>query len=81
VRAATRFLKALIGVPDQYLRLGACMLAPVGPGRDNKARSRLDAAGPGPLAVALATGGQGEGEQLDQRRSNGVGIRLLGRTP
>jgi hypothetical protein len=80
-RAAARSLKALIGVPDEYLRLGACALVPVAPGGANEARSRLDAAGPGPLAVALATGRQGEAEELDLRRSNGVGIRLSGRTP
>ena len=79
-RAATRSLKALIEAPDEYLRLGACTLVPVAPGRDNEARSHLYAAKPGPLVVALATGGQGEGEELDLRRSNGVGIRLLGRT-
>jgi hypothetical protein len=80
VRVATRSLKALIEVPDEYLRLGACTLVPVAPGRDNEARSHLYAAEPGPLVVALATGGQGEGEEFDLRRSNGVGIRLLGRT-
>ena len=79
-RAATRSLEALIGGPDEYLRLGACTLVPVAPGHDTVARSHLDAAGPGPLIVTLATGGPGGGEELDLRCSNGVNIRLLGRT-
>jgi len=79
-RAATRSLKALIEVPDEDLRLGACTFVRVAPGRDIEAGSRLDAAGPGPLTVALATGGLGEGEELDLRRSNEVVIRLLGRS-
>jgi hypothetical protein len=78
-RAAASLLEALIGGPDEYLRLGACTFVPGAPGRDIEARSRLDAAGPGPLTVTLATGGLGEGEELDLRRSNGVVIRLSGR--
>jgi catechol 2,3-dioxygenase-like lactoylglutathione lyase family enzyme len=79
--AATRDLKALIGdAPDGSLRLGACTLFPVAPGRDEEAKGRLATAGPGPLAAGLATGALGEVKELDRRLSNGVGIRLLGRT-
>ena len=60
-RAAASLLGALIGGADEDLRLGACTFVPVAPGSDIEARSRLDAAGPGPLTVALATGGLGEG--------------------
>jgi len=52
----------------------------VAPGRDEEARGRLATAGPGPLAVGLATGAPEEAKELDRRLSNGVGIRLLGRT-
>ena len=75
---AARDLAALIG--DRSLRLGACALSPVAPGHDKEARERLAAAGPGPLTVGLATGAPGEAKELDRRLSNGVGIRLLGRT-
>jgi hypothetical protein len=50
----------------------------VAPGRDKEGRERLATAGPGPLAVGLATGASEEAKELDQRLSNGVGIRLLG---
>ena len=52
---AVRSLATLIGVPDEYLRLGACTLAPVAQGRNEETRERIAAAGPGPLAVGLAT--------------------------
>jgi hypothetical protein len=79
--AASRCLQALIGGPDQNLRLGDCMFIPVAPERDIEARSRLAAAGPGPLAVTLATGGLGEGDKLDLRRTDGVVIWLSGGMP
>ena len=79
VRAATRSLKALIGVPDRHLRLGACTLAPVAPGPDEYARERLTAAGP--LAVGLATGVPRDASELDRRLSSGVNIKILGRRP
>jgi hypothetical protein len=82
--AAARSLAALIGAPEAsevYLRLGGCTLSPVSPGQDEEARERLDAAGSGPLAVVLATGALGEEKELDRRLSEGVGIRLLGRSP
>jgi len=80
-REAARDLAALVGdPPDGSLRLGACTLFPVAPGRDEEARGRLATAGPGPLAVGLATGAPEEAKELDRRLSNGVVIRLLGRT-
>jgi catechol 2,3-dioxygenase-like lactoylglutathione lyase family enzyme len=66
VEAAARDLAALIG--DKSLRLGACALSPVAPGRDGEARERIAAAGPGLLAVGLATG---DAKEL---------YRLLGKT-
>jgi catechol 2,3-dioxygenase-like lactoylglutathione lyase family enzyme len=77
---AARALAALIGGPDDTktkgpLRLGGCTLSPVA--TDLGAGRRLEAAGPGPLAVWLATGGPGDAEELDPRLSNGVIIRLL----
>jgi hypothetical protein len=79
--AATRDLIALIGdAPEGFLWLGACTLLPVTPGRGEEAKGRLATAGPGPLAVGRATGAVGEVKELDRRLSNGVGIRLLGRT-
>jgi hypothetical protein len=84
VRAAARSLAALIGAPEAsevYLRLGGCTLSPVSPGQDEEARERLDAADSGPLAVVLAAGAPGEVKEIDRRLSEGVGIRLLGRTP
>jgi hypothetical protein len=78
---AVRSLATLIGVPDEYLRLGACTLAPVAQGRNEETRERIAAAGPGPLAVGLATEAPGDAKDLDRRLSSGVDIRLLGRTP
>ncbi len=81
---AARDLAALIGAPEAsevFPRLGGCTLSPVSPGQDEEARERLDTAGPGPLAVVLATGAPGDAKELDRRLSKGVGIRLLGRTP
>lgn len=75
---AARSLAALIGTPSEPLRLGACALLLAAPESD-VARRRIDAAGPGPLAVGLASDAPG-GEELDRRLSHGVGIRLLGRS-
>jgi hypothetical protein len=66
--------------PDESLRLGACTLFPVAPGRDKEGRQRLATAGPGPRAIGLATVAPGEATELYLRLSNGVGIQLLGRT-
>jgi hypothetical protein len=66
----------VVGYPGQLLNGGR---AGEKRQRDIEARSRLAAAGPGPLAVTLATGGLGEGDKLDLRRSNGVVIWLSGR--
>ena len=74
---AARSLAALIGTPSEPLRLGACALLLAAPESD-VARRRIDAAGPGPLAVELAADVLG-GEELDRRISHGVGIRLLPR--
>ena len=35
LRADARYLKALLGVPEGYPRLGACTLSPVAPGDDD----------------------------------------------
>lgn len=67
-------LAALIG--DGSLRLGACVLSSVDPGRNKEARERIAAVGPGPLVVELATGASGEAEELDRRLTHGVGILL-----
>jgi catechol 2,3-dioxygenase-like lactoylglutathione lyase family enzyme len=75
---AARSLAALIGTPSEPLRLGACALLLAAPESD-VARRRIDAAGPGPLAVGLTSDAPG-GEELDRRLSHGVGIRLLGRS-
>jgi catechol 2,3-dioxygenase-like lactoylglutathione lyase family enzyme len=67
------------GNSETPLRLGPCALSLVTPEQEDEARGRLDASGPGPLAVGLATDGPGRAEKLDRRLSHGVRIRLLGR--
>jgi hypothetical protein len=74
-KAAARSFAALTGA-GASLRLGACELSLVAPEQD-EARRRLDAAGPGPLAVELTTDVSGDTEELDRRLSHGVRIRLL----
>ena len=79
---AAKDLAALIGDPDtseRPLRLDACELSLVAPEQEDGARRRLDAAGPGPLAVWLATDVPGGAGELDRRLSHGVGIVLLRR--
>ena len=71
---AARTLAALIGAPG--LRLGACTLSPVAPEGREEARSRIAAAGPGPLSVGLAA--EAPGGELDRRLSHGVVIRVAG---
>ncbi len=75
---AVRDLAALIGAPGDTegpLQLGGCTISPVAPYL--RAGHQPEAAGPGPLAVWLATEGQGGVEELDPRLSNGAIIRLL----
>ena len=55
------------------------MLSVVTPEQEDDVRHRLDAQGPGPFAVGLATGVPGREEELDRRLSQGVSIRFLGR--
>jgi hypothetical protein len=77
---AARSFAALIGAPSgsgASLRLGPCTLSLVAPEQKDEARRRLDAAGRGPLAVGLVTDVPGDAEELDQRLSHGVRIRLL----
>jgi len=71
---AIRDLAALIG--DGSLWLGACLLSPVAQGHNKEARERIVVAGPGPLAVVLATDAPDDAEELDRRLSHGVGILL-----
>ena len=81
--AAAKCLATLTGAPESSegsLRLGGCTLTPVTAGRDPATRRRLEAVGPGPSAVGLATGGTWDGEGLDRRLSGGADIRLLGGT-
>ena len=75
---AARSLAALIGTRGETLQLGACTLRPVVREGSEAASRRLDAAGPGPLALGLAAGAAVD-EELDLRLSHGVGIRLLRR--
>jgi catechol 2,3-dioxygenase-like lactoylglutathione lyase family enzyme len=77
---AAKDLAALTGTRSgtgAALRLDACELSLVAPEQEDEARRRLDAAGPGPLAVGLATDVQGGAEELDRPLSHGVGIVLL----
>jgi len=74
-----RAFASLTGAPS--LRLGPCALSLLTPEQEDEARGRLDASGPGPLAVGLATDVPGRAEELDRRLSHGVRIRLLGRPP
>ena len=67
------------GAPGTSLGLGPCVLSLVTPEQEVEARRRLDASGPGPLAVGLATDVPGQAEELDRRLSQGVIIRLLER--
>ena len=76
---AVRAFASLTGAPS--LRLGSCALSFVIPEQEDEARGRLDASGPGPMAVGLATDVPGRAEELDRRLSHGVCIRLLGRPP
>jgi hypothetical protein len=79
---AARSFAALIGAPSgsgASLRLGPCTLSLVAPDQKDEARRRLDAVGSGPLAVGLVTDLPGDAEELDQRLSHGVRIRLLQR--
>jgi catechol 2,3-dioxygenase-like lactoylglutathione lyase family enzyme len=68
------------GGPGTPLRLGPCSLSVVTPEQEHEARHRLDASGPGPFAVGLATDVSGGAEELDRRLSQGVSIRLLERS-
>jgi hypothetical protein len=75
VEEAARSFAALTGGdPRASLRLGDCELSMVASG--DEARRRLDAAGPGPLAVELAADVPGSTEELDRRLSHGVSIHL-----
>jgi hypothetical protein len=65
---------------DGPATLGTCLLTVVTPEQDDDVRHRLDATGPGPFTVGLATGMPGREEELDRRLSQGVSIRLLGRS-
>ena len=76
-KSAARFFAALTGA-GASLRLGVCELSLVAPEQD-EARRRLDAAGPGPLAVELTADVSGNTEELDRRLSHEVRIRLLRR--
>ena len=74
---AARSFDALTGTDlEVSLRLGACELSLVA-SEDDEARRRLDAAGPEPLAVELATVASEGAEKLDRRLSHGVDIVLL----
>ncbi len=76
-KGVSRSVAALIAARSNPLRLGACTLSLVAPEGRWEARRRIDAAGPGPLAVKLAADVPGGEEELDRRLSHGVGIRLL----
>jgi catechol 2,3-dioxygenase-like lactoylglutathione lyase family enzyme len=76
---AARDFTALIEAPSKPLRLGACTLSPVAPEGRGEVSRRIDAPGPGPLAVGLAADVPGGEEELDRRLSHGVGVRLLPR--
>jgi hypothetical protein len=76
---ALRALATLPGSSGGPGTLGPCLLSVVTPEQEDDARHRLDAQGPGPFAVGLATDVPGREEELDQRLSQGVSIRLLGR--
>jgi hypothetical protein len=75
---ALRALATLTGRSVGPGTLGSCLLTVVTPEQDDDVRHRLDATGPGPFAVALATGIPGREEELDRGLSQGVSIRLLG---
>jgi len=77
---ALRAFATLTGSSGGPVTLGHCLLTVVTPEQDDDVRHRLDATGPGPFAVGLATGMPGREEELDRRPSKGVSIRLLGRT-
>jgi Glyoxalase-like domain len=79
---AASSLAALIGTPDDAstsVRLGNCSLSPVTAEREDAAR-RLDASGPGPLAVDLVGETPGSTRALDRHLAHGAGIRLLPRS-
>ena len=78
VAAARSFAALTQAGSGASLWLGDCELSLVAPEEDG-ARRRLDAAGPGPSAVMLATDGPDGTEELDRRRSHGAGISLLRR--
>ena len=75
---ALRALATLTGSSGGPTNLGTCLLTVVTPEQGDDVRHRLDATGPGPFAVGLATGMPGREEELDRRLSQGVSIRLLG---
>ena len=74
--AARSFATITQGGSGASLRLGDCELSLVAPERE-EARRRLDAAGPGPLAVKVATDAPDGAKELDRRHSHGVCISLL----
>jgi len=76
---ALRALATFTGSSGGPGTLGPCLLSVVTPEQEDDVRHRLDATGPGPFAVGLATGIPGREEELDRGRSQGVSIRLLGR--
>ena len=76
---ALRALATLTGSSGGPATLGTCLLTVVTPEQDDDVRHRLDATGPGPFAVGLATGIPAREGELDRRLSQGVSIRLLGR--
>ncbi len=77
---ALRALATLTGSSGGPATLGPCLLTVVTPEQEDDVRHRLDAKGPGPFAVGLATSTPGREEELDRRLSQGVSIRLLGRS-
>jgi hypothetical protein len=77
VERSVRAFSTLAGSCDRLgtsLRLGECALSLVTP---EVSRQRLDAMGPGPFAMGLATAVAGDPRELDKRLSEGVRIRFL----
>ena len=77
---ALRALASLTGSSGGPATLGPCSLTVVTLEQEDYVRHRLDVMGPGPFTVGLATGMPGREEELDQGLSQGVSIRLLGRS-
>ena len=78
-KGALRAFAILTGSSAGPWTLGPCLLSVVTPEQEDDVRHRLDATGPGPFALGLATDVPGREEELDRRLSQGASIRFLGR--